>query len=95
MGKFVPSFPGVLHGPIYYRNLEKDKSTALANNKGNFDAHMKLSTQAIAELTWWSLNILDAYNPFPTGRLPWYSQSMHLKKVGGRMRRRQYPGIMV
>ena len=57
MGKLVSSFPWVLHVPLYYRNLEKDKSTALANNKRNFDAHMKLSTQAIAELTWWSLNI--------------------------------------
>ena len=63
VGKLVSSFPGVLHGPLYYRNLEKDKSTVLANNKGNFDACMKLSTQAIAELTWWSLNILDAYKP--------------------------------
>ena len=47
LGKLVSSFPGALHGPLYYRNLEKDKSTALAN-KGSFDAHMKLSTQAIA-----------------------------------------------
>ena len=63
MEKLVSNFPGVLHGPLYYHNLEKDKSTALANKKENFDAHMKLSTQAIAELTWWSLNILDVYKP--------------------------------
>ena len=31
---------------------------------------MKLSTQAIAELTWWSLNILDAYKPISHREVP-------------------------
>jgi len=29
IGLFVSSFPGVLHGPLFYRHLENDKMTAL------------------------------------------------------------------
>ena len=63
VGKLISSFPGVLYGPLYYRSLEKDKTAALAKHKGNFDAKMRVSTQGIAELTWWSTHVLDACKP--------------------------------
>ena len=40
IGSIVDSFPGVMHGPLLYRHLEKDKCLALQQAKGNFDAHM-------------------------------------------------------
>ena len=35
IGKIVSSFPGGMHGVLYYRHLEKDKSQALQRTKGN------------------------------------------------------------
>ena len=39
----VSSFPGVLYGPLFYRQLELDKAMVLKANNGNFDAVMTLS----------------------------------------------------
>ena len=63
VGKLVSSFPGVLHGPLYYRNLERDKTSALACNNGNFDAKMTISAQGISELQWWATNVINAFKP--------------------------------
>ena len=35
IGEIVSSFPGTSHGPLYYRDLEQDKSLALKQNKGD------------------------------------------------------------
>ena len=59
LGKLVSSFPGVLYGLLYYCYLKKDKCSALTSNNGNFDAKVRLSNQAISELTWWSHNVLN------------------------------------
>jgi hypothetical protein len=61
-GKIIATFPGVMHGPLYYRYIEKDKCFALKCNKGCFDKHMTLSSKAKAELEWWTENIMDAQN---------------------------------
>ena len=61
IGKIVASFPGVMYGPLYYRYLDRDKSQALKNEKGNFDAYMVLSPQAKSELQWWVGNVEVAY----------------------------------
>ena len=42
--QMVAAFPAVQWGPLYYRQLEKDKSDALKNNKGNFEAMTGLSS---------------------------------------------------
>ena len=55
--KIVASFPGVMHGPLYYRYLERDKNIALRNNQGDFDAYTPLSDEAISELNWWINNV--------------------------------------
>ena len=62
IGKIVASFPGVMHGPLYYRYLERDKTIALRNNQGDFGAYMPLSDEAISELNWWINNVDSAYN---------------------------------
>lgn len=53
----VSSFPGVEHGPLHYCSLERDKSHALRENKGNFGSSMILSPSSGAELNWWISNV--------------------------------------
>ena len=48
IGLLVSSFPGVLYGPLFYRHLEIDKTTALRHNKGNYNAHMRLSQESVS-----------------------------------------------
>ena len=51
-----------MHGALYYRHLEKDKSLALIRTKGNFDDLMSLPHHAKSELHWWIQHVGDAYN---------------------------------
>ena len=62
IGCLVASLPAVMHGALYYKYLEKEKIAALGLCKGNFDSHMSLSVNAIAELNWWSKNIDTSFN---------------------------------
>lgn len=57
IGLIVSSLPGVEHGPLHYRSLERDKSNALRENKGNFGSSMTLSPSSRAELNWWITNV--------------------------------------
>ena len=57
IGLIVSSFPGVEHGPLHYRSLEREKSNALRENKGNFGSFMILSPSSRAELNWWIYNV--------------------------------------
>ena len=67
LGLIVSSFPGVAYGPLHYRYLERDKTTALKTSKWNFDAKMCLSSQAKEELMWWIDSIESASNPITRG----------------------------
>ena len=62
IGLMVASFPGVMYGPLYYRQLEIEKVIALKQNQGNFEASMILSDLARSDLYWWIENITDASN---------------------------------
>ena len=62
IGKIVSAFPGVMYGPLHYRHLEHDKTTALHRTHWNFDKHMDLTPLAIAELDWWISNVLTSKN---------------------------------
>ena len=53
IGLIVSRLPGVEHGPLHYRSLERDKSNALRENKGNFGSSVTLSPSSRAELNWW------------------------------------------
>lgn len=57
IGTLISVFPAVPMGPMHYRQLELDKSYALKQNYGNFDAKMKLSDASLSELRWWTLYI--------------------------------------
>ena len=62
IGKIISSIPGVMHGALYFRSLESDKSAALKDNYGNFDRRLSLSTPAKTELTWWINNVMTSCN---------------------------------
>ena len=62
IGLMVASFPGVMYGPLYYRQLEIEKAIALKQKQGNFEASMILSDLARSDLHWWIENITDASN---------------------------------
>ena len=58
----VSNFPRVELGPFFCRGMERDKSCALQQSKGNFSSKLQLSSDAIAELNWWCENIESATN---------------------------------
>ena len=63
----VSSFPGVMHGPLFYRQLEIDKVMALKASKGDFDAPMLLSDLSRVDLKWWSTHIHTTSNTVSHG----------------------------
>ena len=62
LAKITSSLPGVMFGALYHRAIEKDKTHALKENAGNFDAYMTLSDGAKKELNWWVTNARKSYN---------------------------------
>ncbi len=50
-----------MYGPLYYRDLEAVKSSALKMAKGEFDTPMSLSPLATQELQWWVSNVETAH----------------------------------
>ena len=36
--QLIAAFPGVMHGPLHYRALERYKASAFKANKGNWEA---------------------------------------------------------
>lgn len=62
IGSVVSTFPAVKFGPLYYRALENDKSSALKYSSGNFDAVMHLSLESKEELSWWIDNVDQSQN---------------------------------
>ena len=53
----VSSFPGVSYGPLYYRQLENEKTAALKVNGHSLDAKMELSYLAKLDTEWWIKNL--------------------------------------
>ncbi len=62
LGLIISSFPGVMYGPLHFRLTEHEKSKALKQNAGNFDAMMSLTPLARDELQWWIDSIDTAVN---------------------------------
>ena len=62
IGYMISSFPGVVHGPLYFRQLEREKTSALKCHQGNFDSTMSLSVESRAELKWWIDSIESSFN---------------------------------
>ena len=61
MGTLTSSFPGNQFAPLYYRAMLKLKDKSLKYNKGNFNAVIKLSEDALHEITLWKKNIFKAF----------------------------------
>ncbi|XP_048584711.1 uncharacterized protein LOC116604102 [Nematostella vectensis] len=57
IGLKVSSFPGVRYGPLFYSQLENEKTVELKHNGYNLDAKMELSTLAKEDLKWWIENV--------------------------------------
>lgn len=68
IGTLVSSFPGVMYGPLFYRQLEDNKSQALKSNHGDFCQKTDLTNGSKTELEWWIKNIKDAKNPISHGQ---------------------------
>ena len=64
LGYMVSSFPGVMYGPLYFRQLEREKKKTLAlrSSKGDYDARMVVSDKARKELMWWNTHLEASYN---------------------------------
>ena len=56
IGHMVSCFPAVEYAELFYWQLEIDKTLALKETKGNFDAHMTLSDRARSDIKWWIAN---------------------------------------
>ena len=50
IGNLVAASPAVTLGPFYYRALETDKTKALQQSHGNYDASVRLSNEVKKEL---------------------------------------------
>lgn len=57
VGKIVATFSGAEFGPLHYRVLERAKTKALKENKGNFKAMVQLGQLELMELQWWIDNV--------------------------------------
>ena len=62
IGLIISSFPGVMYGQLHFRVTEHEKSEALKQKAGDFDATMSLTPQARNELQWWVNSIDTAVN---------------------------------
>ena len=67
IGLMAASFPGVMYGTLYCRQLEIEKVAALKQNKGNFDSFMNFSGNARSDLQWWIDNITNTSNTVTHG----------------------------
>lgn len=62
IGYTISSFLGVMYGPLYFWQLEREKTLALKCHRGNFDSTMFLSEESLTELKWWIDSIESSYN---------------------------------
>ena len=63
----VSSFPGVMYGPLYFRQLEREKSLTLKANKGDYDVGMTITDKARDELIWRETSLESSYNVISHG----------------------------
>ena len=67
IGLMVASFSAVEFGPLFYRNLEKEKSKALKMNRGDFDEKMSVTLLMCQDLDWWIENVPTAFRKISHG----------------------------
>ena len=57
IGTLTLIFPANEYRPLYYRAIWKNKDDFLKANKGNFNARIDLTKNALQEIKWWKNNI--------------------------------------
>ena len=57
-----------MYGPLYFRQLEREKTLALKCHQGNFDSTMFLSKESLTELKRWIDSIESSYNDVHHGQ---------------------------
>ena len=63
IGTLTSLFPGKQFDPLYKRPMLRFKDNSLKYNKGNLHATIKLSEDALHEVSWWKKNIFKVFNP--------------------------------
>ena len=61
IGTLASTFPANEYGSLYYRAILKNKDDFLKANKGNFNARIDLTKNALQEIKWWENNIFYAF----------------------------------
>ena len=61
IGTLTSTFPANEYGPFYYRAISKNEGDFLKANKGNFNARIDLTKNALQEIKWWEKNIFYAF----------------------------------
>ena len=67
IGMIVSILPGVEYGGSHYRNLEREKTSAIKSNKGSFDGNMTFSERARTAFQWLCTNFPNSYNEITKG----------------------------
>ena len=57
IGTLISVFPAVEFGPLYYRELERQKIEGLRQNYGNFEASTNITEMMRSQIRWWIENI--------------------------------------
>jgi hypothetical protein len=57
IGVLISSSVAIPFGMLHTNVLEREKAKALKHSKGNFDAKIRLSAEALQDLEWWSIQI--------------------------------------
>ena len=61
IGTLTLTFAATEYGSLYYRAILKNKDDFLKANKGNFNARIDLTKNALQEIKWWENNIFYAF----------------------------------
>ena len=63
IGTLTSIFPANEYRPLYYRAIWKNEDDFLKANKGNFNATIDLTKNALQEIKWWENNIFYTFKP--------------------------------
>ena len=56
-----------MYGPLYFHQLEREKTLALRYSKGDYDAFRVVSEKACNESMWWNTHLEASYNVISHG----------------------------
>ena len=76
-GLLVSAFPAVPYLRLYYRSIESCKSRCLSEHNGDYDQHISLSSDALADLNW-VIHNLSQYNGCYFGPKPYHPSDASL-----------------